>query len=234
MKKFVACLLMLVLCLSVAVSAFAETVEFVPSISYKPAPGVVATDPAGHEDCIVIVPVAEADTSKDITADEAATLKKVYNELSKDGVKLSEQCADLTTLVEKTLGEGKTADDLVVRDLFHVGATCEEIPAYLADGKTLKLTLDSTVGKDEKVFAMLYKDGKWVALDNTVNNGDNTITVELDELGPVAIMVPASVGSDDTQTGENSHTTLWIVIMLAALVAMVVSVLLYRRRADAE
>ncbi|MBE6768235.1 MAG: hypothetical protein E7549_04910 [Ruminococcaceae bacterium] len=234
MKKFVACLLMLVLCLSVAVSAFAETVEFVPSISYKPAPGVVATDPAGHEDCIVIVPVAEADTSKDITADEAATLKKVYNELSKDGVKLSEQCPDLTDLVKKVLGEGKTADDLVVRDLFHVGATCEEIPAYLADGKTLKLTLDSTVGKDEKVFAMLYKDGKWVALDNTVNNGDNTITVELDELGPVAIMVPASVGSDDTQTGENSHTTLWIVIMLAALVAMVVSVLLYRRRADAE
>lgn len=234
MKKFVACLLALMLCLSTAVTAIAETVEFVPSISYKPAPGVVTTDPAGHEDCIIVVPVAEADTSKELTPVEKETLKKTYEELSKDGVKLSEQCPDLTDLVKKALGEGKTADDLVVRDLFHVGATCEEIPALLADGKTLKLTLDSTLAKDVKVFAMLYKDGKWVALDNVLNNGDKTITVTIDKLGPVALMVPASVGSDDTQTGEHSNATLWIVIMLAALVLMVVSVLLYRRRPDAE
>lgn len=234
MKKFVACLLVLVLCLSTAVTALAETVEFVPSISYKPAPGVVKTEPAGHEDCIIVVPVAEADTTDKLTPEEAATLKKVYAELSKNGVKLSEQCPALTEAVKKALGEDKTADDLVVRDLFHVDATCEELPAYLATGKTLKLTLDSTIGKEEKVFAMIFKDGKWVALENTVNNGDNTITVTLDSFGPVAIMVPASVGSDDTQTGENSHATLWIVIMVAALAAMVVSVLLYRRRPDAE
>lgn len=234
MKKFVACLLVLALCLSTAVTALAETVEFVPSISYKPAPDVMKTEPAGHEDCIVIVPVSQADTSKELTAEEAATLKDLYADLSKKGVKLSEQCPDLTDLVKKQLGDGKTADNLVVRDLFHVGATCEELPAYLVGGKTLKLTLGSTVAKDEKVFAMLYKDGKWVALENTVNNGDNTITVTIDKFGPVAIMVPASVGSDDTQTGENSHTTLWIVIMVAALAAMVVSVLLYRRRPDAE
>ncbi len=234
MKKLVACLLVLVLCLSTAVFATAETVEFVPSISYKPAPGVVATDPAGHEGCIVVVPVADADSSKVLTKDEAETLKSVYNALSKNGVKLSEQCPDLTKPVQAVLGENKTADDLVVRDLFHVGATCEDLPAYLQGGKTFKLTLDSTVAKDEKVFAMLYKDGKWVALENTVNNGDSTITITLDGFGPVAIMVPASVGSDDTQTGENSHTALWIAVMLGALIAMVLSVLLYRRRTDAE
>ena len=88
MKKFVACLLVLVLCLSTAVTALAETVEFVPSISYKPAPGVVATDPAEHEGCIVIVPVAEAETSKDLTDKEAETLvnlekAKWYQNLNK-------------------------------------------------------------------------------------------------------------------------------------------------------
>lgn len=234
MKKLIACLLVLALCLSTSVVAMAEAVEFVPSISYKPAPGVEKTEPAGHEGCIVIVPVAKADESKDLTPDQAKTLKDVYTELSKDGVKLSEKCGDLTEQVKKVLGDTKTADNLVVRDLFHVGATCDDIPAHFSNGNTLKLTLDSTLKKDEKVFAMLYKNGKWVALKDTLNNGDGSITITLDALGPVAIMVPASTGSDDTQTGENSRTALWIAVMVVALIAMVASVLLYRRRADAE
>jgi len=42
------------------------------------------------------------------------------------------------------------------------------------------------------------------------------------------------VGSDETPTGETSRTALWIIVMVVALIAMVASVLLYRRRADAE
>ena len=150
MKKFVACLLVLVLCLSASVTVLADT-EFVPSISYKPAPGVTVVEPAGCEGHIFVVPVAEADTTDKLTKDEAETLKKVYTELSKEGTKLSEECGDLTPLVQKALGEKYTADDLVVRDLFYVGATCEHIPNYFADGGLLKIKLDTTITNDEKV-----------------------------------------------------------------------------------
>lgn len=233
MKKIVACLLVLALCLSASVTVLADT-EFVPSISFKPAPGVSATEPAGHEDCIFVIPVAEADTAEELTKEEAETLKKVYAELSEEGAKLSEECADLTPLVQKVLGENRTADDLVVRDLFHVGASCEDIPKYLADGGILKVTLDTTIADDEKVFAMVFKGGKWVPLADTLNKGEGAITIALDELGPVALMVPASGGSDDTQTGENTDTILWVSVMLVAMAAMVVLVVLYRRRSNAQ
>lgn len=222
MKKVISCLLVLVLCLSASVTVMADSVEFVPSITYKPAPEVVATMPEGHEDCIVVTPVSDED---------AEELKGLYSELTGDGVKLSEECPDLNDMVSEALGENKTADDLVVRDLFHIGADCDELDEYMNADGTVKVTFASTVAEGESVFAMMYADGAWKAIDAT-NNNDGTITVAVKEWGSVAIMVPASVGSDDTQTGETSDTILWVTVMGVALVAMVLSVVLYRRRAS--
>jgi len=114
---------------------------------------------------------------------------------------------------------------------------------FLVDNHTQRLSIKADipqerlsllVGRKLGTLRVSQKNGKWVALKDTLNNGDGSITITLDALGPVAIMVPASVGSDETPTGETSRTALWIIVMVVALIAMVASVLLYRRRADAE
>lgn len=229
MKKIISCLLVLALCLAASVTAVADTVEFVPSITYKPAPDVMATVPEGHEACIVITPVSHADTSTAISKEDAQELKSLYDVLTTDGTKLSEQCPALNSVVTEALGDGKTADDLVVRDLFHVGVNCEELDTLLNGENIVKVTLSSTVADGESVFAMMYVDGKWEPIE-AVNNNNGSITISVKTPGTVAIMVPAAVGSDDTQTGESGDTVLWIVVMGAALVAMVLSVATYRRR----
>lgn len=233
MKKMMSCLLVVTLCLTMTLSAFADAVEFVPSITYKPAPEVTATSPEGHEACIVVTPVSKADESEEISAEDAAELKQLYADLTKEGAKLSEQCPDLNDLAADALGENKTADDLVVRDLFHVAADCDDLETYMGADGTVKVTFASTVDKDESVFAMMYVDGAWKAIE-TVNNQDGTITVSLTEWGTLALMVPAAVGSDDTQTGETDNTVLWVVVMGAAMVAMVLSIAVYRRRVSAK
>lgn len=229
MKKVMSCLLVTVLCCAMALSAFANAVEFVPSITYKPAPTVTATSPEGHEECIVVTPVSKADESEEISAEDAAELKQLYADLTEEGAKLSEQCPDLNDLVADALGENKTADDLVVRDLFHVGADCDDLDAYMSEDGTVKVTFASTVDNGESVFAMMYVDDAWKVIE-AVNNQDGTITVSLTEWGTLALMVPAAVGSDDTQTGETTDTVLWVVVMGAAMVAMVLSIMVYRRR----
>ena len=233
MKKVMVCLFVTALCLCMSLSTFANAVEFVPSITYKPAPGVTETAPEGHEDCIVVTPVSEADTSEDISAEDAAQLKELYADLTKEGAKLSEKCPALNALVAAKLGENKTADDLVVRDLFHIGADCDDLTAFMAEDGTVKVTFASTVDKGESVFAMMFVDGAWKVVD-VVNNQDGTITVSLTEWGTLAIMVPAAVGSDDTQTGETTNTILWVVVMGVAMMAMVMSIVVYRRRVTAK
>ncbi len=233
MRKVISCLLVTVLCLAMALTAFANAVEFVPSITYKPAPEVTATSPEGHEDCIIVTPVSKADESEDISAEDAAELKQLYADLTKEGTKLSAQCPDLNDMVADALGENKTADDLVVRDLFHIGTDCDDLKTYMGADGTVKVTFASTVDRGESVFAMMYVDGAWEVIE-AVNNQDGTITVSLTEWGTLALMVPAAVGSDDTQTGESTNTVLWVVVMGAAMVAMVLSIAVYRRRASAK
>ena len=233
MKKVMVCLLVTALCLCTSLSAFANAVEFVPSINYKPAPEVTETLPEGHEDCIVVTPVSEADTSEDISAEDAAELKQLYADLTAEGTKLSEECPDLNAVVADKLGENKTADDLVVRDLFHIGADCDDLTAYLEEDGTAKVTFASTVAQGESVFAMMYVDGAWKVVD-VVNNQNGTITVSVTEWGTLAIMVPASADSDDTQTGESTNTVLWVVVMGVAVAAMVLSIAVYRRRVSAK
>ncbi len=231
MKKMVCCLLAAALCLCMPATALADTVEFVPSISYKPAPDVVETVPEGHKDCIVVTPVSKADTSEDISKENAAELKQLYADLSEDGVKLSQKCPELNTLVKDALGENKTADDLVVRDLFHISTKCGDLDTYMDENGFVKVTIKSTIAKGESVFAMMYVDGAWKVIE-AVNNQDGTITLSLKEWGTLAIMVPAAVESDDTQTGESSNMVLWVVLMGAALIVMVLSVAAYRRSAE--
>lgn len=262
MKKFLAFLMIIVTLLTFSISAYAAEVGFVPSITNKGAPEfAVVIDETGKEaigylydsegnviaveykDHIVITSVAEADTSTEIPDDAKTELKNVFQDLSAPNAKLSEICPDLNDLVAKKLGTDKTADDLVIRDLFDLTALCDPLKTELPkDGTTVDLNFKVNVGSDDFITAMVYVDGAW-KLVPTTNNGDGTITCSFEEICPVAFLVPAEQGSSgiiaDTPTGENAtivtgnNTTtiaLWSGVMVVSLGLIITLCIVARRK----
>lgn len=91
MKKLIAVLLALVLCASMASVVMAAEGDFVESITYKPAPGVIGSEG------IIIIPVSD-----DKASDE---LKDLYDKILND---------------KENFDEYPDLEDWVVRDLFEV------------------------------------------------------------------------------------------------------------------
>ncbi|MBQ8894609.1 MAG: hypothetical protein IJ043_09435 [Clostridia bacterium] len=251
MKKIVSVLMILVTLFTFSVTAMAADVEFVPSIGNKGAPELVVDgdvighvrNPEGdilsteHTDCLIITPVAEANTSTEIPEDARDILLQVYEELSKPGTKLSEECPELKKAVAAELGENKTADDLVVRDLFDVTSVCSDLDQHLAkEGNVLDLTFKLGLGKDAFVTAMVYVDGAWKPLPKVVNNGDGTVTAYFEALCPVAFLVEADVAGQSPDTGDHSASdlALWIALMAVSLALIVVLVVFARRSRSNE
>ncbi len=246
MKKILSFLMVLVL-IAIPISVCAD--NFVPSISYKPAPEIVPVDPATglvgtvegnvgtaehdykvYHGCIVVTPVSEAGTSTEIPDDSARLLLRVYDELLAQDTKLSELSDELNQLVTAKLGNGKDADDLVVKDLFDVTVICEELTASLAPiGNTLDLTFDVGVDSDEEVFIMTYKNNKWSPIESVVNNGDGTVTGTFESFCPVAFFVEGVGYSDSPETGVFDITFLWAIVAALSAILIVVVVVSNRR-----
>ena len=254
MKKIISVLLVLVFA---AMPLLVSADNFVPSISYKPAPDVVPADPVtgvlgvitdaqgqpsgdGHEaevyeDCIVITPVSDAATSTDIPDEAAAILLRVYDELLNQNTKLSDLSAELNDLVAAQLGNGKNADNLVVKELFDVSILCDEMANTLsADGNTLDLTFKLSVEDDDHVFIMTYNDNKWTPVENVTNNGDGTVTATFERFCPVAVFVEGVGSSDSPDTGDFDMSYVWAIVAVVSAVLIVAVVVINRRTAKSR
>lgn len=288
MKKFFSIAMIAVLCFMLMVPVFAAEDDFVPSITYKPAPGFAGTTDEdgcliigyvypdlnphaenavaevhydngriyvtcvheGGEDCIhadgmaedheclVITPLSEAETSTKIPEDARELLLWVYQQILENDMKLMGDCEGLDAAVAAVLGEGKTSDDMVVRDLFDVSVICEELEAYLApEGTTICLDFDFGLEPDDYVEVVIYKDGKWQMIEKVeiLENSSLTCTT-YENFCPVAVLVPGADVVEDVEaapdTGDSigSEVTLWAAIAGASLVAIVALVLVQRRR----
>lgn len=238
MKKFLACLTVLMICLSLAAPAAAA--EFVPSITMKGAPNIVGfLDGEGLEaigkildddgtvigyvrpECLVVTAVADAKTSKDIPADARDLLLSVYDKL---------------TSGEMTLPYGKHGSEvdelnMVIRDLFDATWLCEEHPEAIApEGVTFEITFDLGVAPDQKVYVMSYKNEEWNPVVSTVNNGDGTVTCVFESLCPIEFSVEGD--PDSSKTGDiGPDLSVWGVTALASLAAIVVLTVVYRKDA---
>lgn len=237
MKKLIALLTVLMICISLAVPAAAAEKGFVPSISYKPAPEIVpVTDPDGNpaiavlrdadgniiayitENCLVITSVSEAETSTEIPEDAAALLLELYQKL------LS---GDMTLPYDKLDGN-PDGQNMIIRDLFDASWLCADHPELLAqDGVTMDIIFDLGVEAKRDVYGMVYLDGQWVPTVKCVNNGDGTVTCTFDELCPIVFAVEGS--SDSSKTGDVDNTIWWTLAAVAALAAIVVLTVIYRR-----
>lgn len=235
MKKVICLITAVMLCISLASFAFAAEVEFVPSISYKGAPSIVEiTDDKGNpaigaivnangetigylqSDCLLITPIAEANTSTKIPADAKATLLSVYDQLNKGTMKLP-------------YGKNVDADKMIVRDLFDVSWMCTEHPAIVEPkGVTVTITFNIGVDANTDVVVMSYKNNTWAEIVSVKNNGNGTITCVFEDFCPVAISVPVpGQGPDDT--GDKADITLWVTLLTVSALAVVALVVLRRR-----
>lgn len=227
--------------------------DFTPSVGYKPAPEIVTTPDADgrpiigyvknengdilsveYLGSIIITPIAEVDTSKDISKKAADELKKVYNNIVLGKTDFSKH-SELNQWVSANLGKGKDGGDLVVRDIFDITEISDTLLKYLpGQGNTIDLTFDLDVPAGEKVAPMVYINGKWEMAPKVVNNGDGTITVTFEHFSPVAFLVEGTgiKGNLVPVTGDtvSKDVTLWIVLAVASLAAMIGLGVYYRRR----
>ena len=151
--------------------------EFVPSITYKGSPALIAAvDAEGNSiaDCLRIVPVSEAE---ELTKDKRELLEQVYEELS---------AGTMVLPYEKV--EGIDADKMVIRELVEVYFTCHD-----EHKSGYELTCDLGVEDDVVLVAMAYVEGEegfeWVPAIEIIHNGDGTVTFKFDQLCPVAIAI---------------------------------------------
>lgn len=261
MKRIISLLVALVVVLSVPFSCLAA-VDFVQSITYKPAPGltiieeedgdkiigyirdeegnIVTTEHENctHTDCIIVTPVSEAKTTTKIPRETADSLLEEYNKLTDPSYKLS----NVEGLDEKVKNETEKkygADDLVIRDMFNITEVCDNIKLHLPkDGYTLELTFNVGIGKDDYITAMVYNNGKWTPIKGMVNNGDGTVTCFFDSLGHVAFLVPVDAPSGNVPTtGDTSvqnNIILWVAIMAVSTCTLVILAIVTRRKKSDE
>ncbi len=231
MKKLFSCMITLFITLTFAVSAFAASDNFVPSISDKPAPETVIAEIIDSTENvikevfsgeIIITPISQADTSDDISDSDRKTLKDQYAALTADGAKLSEICPFLND-VAATLGEGKNADNLVIRDFMDISIIGDENSALLGQPENkIIIKLKNGLGSDEFVTAMVYVDGSWKPV-KTVNNGDGTVTCTFDDLCPVAFLVEGTGGSElPPPTGSGYTALIWGAVAIGSLILIVI------------
>lgn len=216
MKKLICLFTVLVLCLSMAAPAFAA--DFVPSIDYKDGPGIVKGEQEDTDvtDCLVISTIKQAeDKVTDITQDDRDLLLEVYEELTN---------GDMTLPID---------GNYVIRDLLDVSYKYEDCrqkeehgnkPQQLKEeGVTLTVTFDMGIGTDEVIEVYVYIDGQWVAVKGVVNNGDGTLTVEFEDICPVAFVTRLS---DSAPTGNAARGQLGLFIGLMVLSAAAIVVLI--------
>jgi len=240
MRKLICLLAVLVLCVSLAAPAFAAEDTFVPSISVKDGPGLVGfADDDGNpvigkiqnndgvidyieDDCIVVTPVSQAETSKDIPEEARDQLLSIYKQLNNGQMKLP---------YEK-VSANLDPSTMVIRELVDISWLCNEHPEMLAlDGTTAVITFDLGVNADTDVIVMAYVNNEWNPVVDVKNNGDGTITCTFDSFGPVAFSVKKDVEKNEPQTGDNVDITLWATLLVVSFVAVAAMFFFYRKRA---
>ena len=233
MKRMIAILAVLMLCATMVLPVAAAENEFTPSVTNKPAPEIVPVkDPDGnpaigvicsddgqiisyvYEECLIVTPVSEANTSTEIPESSKVVLLDVYEKLTS---------GKMTIPYEKHDPKLNTGN-MVIRDLYDAAFVCEEHPQMLEpEGVVFKITFDINVEADVDVYTMTYKNDEWNPIVSTVNNGDGTVTCTFEHLCPVEFSVQTAE-EPPVQTGDDSgkDLVLWGSVAAVALVAIVV------------
>ena len=222
MKKFMSLMIAVLLFVGLVCPALASENVFVPSISYKDGPEIVDAemDSKDVEDCLVVTSITDArNKSTDIDQADRDLLLEVYEKLDDGSMKLPLE------------------EDVVIRELVDVSwkkTACVEADhghkAWLEEeGNTVTVTFDMGVNKDTDVVVMVYVDGQWVEAESVKNNGNGTVTVEFEDICPVAFCVKRADQTESPKTGDAAVQNLPVFIMLMAVSAVALVTLVVLR-----
>lgn len=234
MKRILVCIAVFAMVLSMCIVASAA--EFTGSVTNKPAPPIenvpdndgnsavgVIRDANGkiidylYEECLVITPVSEAETSDKIPEAAKDLLLDVYGKLLSGEMKLPYE------LIDPEMNSG----NMVIRDLFDASLLCQDHPELLAlPGNTIELTFKLGVAAGVEVVTMVYVDGQWKPIVSTVNNGDGTVTCVFEEICPIAFSV--RTGATEPEKTSDISSMPWMILGVSALAALVVVTFVYR------
>ena len=225
MKKFVSLMIALLLFVGLVCPAMASENVFVPSISYKDGPEIVEAemDDKDVEGCLVVTTITDARNKvTDIGQEDRDLLLEVYEKLDNGSMKLPLE------------------EDYVIRELVDVSwkkTACVEADhghkEWLEEaGNTVTVTFDMGVNKDTDVVVMVYVDCQWVEAESVKNNGNGTVTVEFEDICPVAFCVKRADQVEPPKTGDAAVKNLpvFIALMAVSAVALVALVVLRARK----
>ena len=189
MKKIVCLILALVLCLSFAAPAMAAEEIFIPSMGMVISN--VTIDGKDITEQLVLTTVADAkDGSAGIAKEHMDLLLDAYEKLSRKETELPYE-------------ERFSFFDMFCLSL---GDQSSDLAKELAkDGVTVTMTLDPENVQQEQLIPYVLVDGQWVPAVNYSNNDDGTITVTLEDLGPI-IFIVAEGSAEETEPAETEET----------------------------
>ena len=199
MKKLVSVIIALVLTVALAVPAFA--VGYRDSVTASGTPTFLGGSTGGTGSTVgggstgsgsvtggaVVGGIINQDGSKkeDIKEEQVVIkpvegsndqeLKDAYEDLKKEQPTLSEDLGS-------QLGGSFTA-----KDVFKVEESEEGSLGEIAPGESVEFTFEVGVDVHTHMVAARFVDGEWVTVNETVNNGDGTITVAMEEIGTLCL-----------------------------------------------
>lgn len=171
MRKLICLLISLALCAGLLLPVLAAESRFIPSYGLE----ILEATKGGEDvkDCLIVTFVSEAgDESTDIAKEERDQLKSMYDGLS-DG-----------SMLLPAVGEYEVMELMDIRFTL----TCREQSGHThPEGDlTVKFRLEST--NYDVLSALTYTDENWIPVKDLVDNGDGTVTITLEEAGPIAIL----------------------------------------------
>ena len=225
MKKFLALFMVLVLALSMSFTSLAA--GFVESPSLNPAPEIVEDETKNEdEDCdayIVITPYSERDT---LSPEAKAKIEEAYAQIS-ESLHSAKLCDELA---EYCKDNNIDVENLRVSDLFDIryeGCTKHEDHGYF----TITFKAETLAN----FVALLHlTDNGWDMIENAkVVNGGTALRFKIDDFSPFAIIVDTTKATSSPQTGDNSNITMWVVILVACVIALGTTLFFIFRRKKA-
>ena len=246
MRKFLAFLLVLISLIS-SVSTASAT-GYLPSVTYEAFPGIVVIEDENgkkvigyvenaegeilskeYHGCILITPVMDAKKKISYLSDEAEQLLvDKYEELAAEDAMLSVLIPELNDVAKEALGEGATADDLVILELVDITAVCDDLIGLLAvEGNTITLTFKMVVPKEAFVTVMTFNDGKWQFVEEVENHDDGTVSVKFSQFCPVLFLTGFPV--EEVPATQNNIVLFAILCAIILILAATVFYLLRRK-----
>lgn len=228
MRKLLSMVIALVLCLSLAVPAYAAG-NFVPSITYKDGPDIEDSIMDGKDvtGCLVVTSIAGAkNKTTDITQDERDLLLDIYKKLNSGEMKLP-----------------IANDEYVIRELVDVSfayngcvVTHTHEEWLEKEGNTIVVDFNLGVKSSADVIVLVYVDGQWVKAESVVNRGYGIVSAEFEEIGPVAFCVRVEDQIAPPKTGDTnaSDIMLWGGVLLGSVAALLILLVLFKRSKDNE